>query len=342
LPRLYGHGARLAWLPIAGGVFLLANSRPFEGAVAAIPAALLVAIALRRQWRRWWPAAGALTLALAAGAFATAAYNRAVTGDPLQLPYQLHIAKSGMDAASPYVAPPPPVRYSSPVLASHLGKDFRRPRTWGAALAKGGSSFARMTYFVGGLPLLVFFVLALCRLPRERRHTPWKVFALLCCVLPAALHSVTAWWGPHYSAAATGPVLLLALLGMREASAMPWRGRRLGPWLAAAAIFVRVPLTVAELPAFRTHPDASSHFVRQLERSFATSGRRGLVVVDDRLRADSEWVFNRADLDSAPLLWIQDLGPTVTREVAAAYAPREVYRLVPGANGAPPRLVRAW
>ena len=343
LPRLYGRRARLAWLPIAGGVFLLANSRPLEGAVAALPAALLVGIALLRHRRRWWPAAGALTLALAAGALATAAYNRAVTGDALRLPYQLHIATSGMDAASPYVAPPPPVRYSSPVLAAHLAKEFPRPRTWGEALAKGGSSFARMTYFVGGLPLLACFVLALCPLPRGRRHTPWKAFALLCCVLPAALHSVTAWWGPHYSAAATGPLLLLAMFGMREASATPWRGRRLGPWLAAAALAVRVPLTVAELPAFRPDPGTTSRFAGQLERRFATSGRRGLVVVDDRLRAKREWVINRADLDRAPLLWIQDLGPGVTREVAAAYAPREVYRLVPGAGiGAPPRLIRAW
>jgi len=354
LPRLFrgrdGSG-RLAWFPLALGVFLLANSRPLEGAAAALPAAVVVAVALARRGRKWWRQAAALILALAVGAAVSAAYNRAVTGDPLLLPYRLHVTTYGVDALGPYFAAPPPVRYSSPVLRAHLGRDFPRPRTAAAALVVAGGHFARMAYFVYGLPLLVFAVLALRRLPRGRPATPWKLFALLCAALPAGVHSVTAWWSPHYSAAATGPLLLLAMMGMRECAVAAARGhggralRRGGAssaWLAAAALLVRVPLTLVELPAFRPDAGDSSRFAPHLESDFAARGERAVIVVDDRLRNVDEWVFNRADLTAAPLLWIQDLGPAVTRQVAAAYAPRRVYRLVPGEGDDPPRLLPAF
>jgi hypothetical protein len=278
-------------------------------------------------------------LALPAGAAITLAYDRATTGDPLLMPYRLHVTTYGVDAMSPYFAAPAPVRYSSPVLKAHLGRAFARPRTVADALIAGAGHFARMAYFVLGLPLLIFAALTLRRLPRNNPTTRWKLFALLCAALPAAVHSVTAWWSPHYSAAAVGPLLLLAMMGMREGASMRWRGRRLGPWLALAALLVRVPLTLVELPAFR--PDAGdwSRLAPRLERDFAARGERALIVVDDRLRNVDEWVFNRADLDSAPMLWIQDLGPEVTRRVADAYAPRRIYRLEPAPDQSWPRLL---
>jgi hypothetical protein len=350
LPRLRrrdGSAGRLAWGPLALGVLLLATSRPFEGALAVLPATVVIGAALVRHRRHWFHGrqgrreAVALALALATAGAVIGAYNRAVTGNPLRMPYQLHAATYGVDAMSPYFAPPPPVTYSSPALRAHLAKDFPRPQTWQEALAKGAGDFARMTYFVCGLPLMIFAVLALRRLPRGRRLTRWKLFALLCSLLPALLHTVTAWWSPHYSAAATGPLMLLAMLGMREASAVRWRGRRLGPWLATGALLVRVPMTLVELPAFRPDPDDSSRFVQDLQRDFAARGERAVVVVDDRLRAVEEWVYDPADLERAPVLWIQDLGPGVTTRVAAAYAPRRVYRLVPDEDGGWPHLIPA-
>src|ERR1044072_9656835 len=114
-----------------------------------------------------------------------------------------------------------------------------------------------MTYLVGGLPLIVFTVLALRRLAPSRA-TRWKLFALLCAVLPAALHSVTAWWAPHYSAAATGPLLLLGTMGMREASLLRWKDRRLGAtfavWLPPPTLFVRPLRAPLQWRAFRPPP----------------------------------------------------------------------------------------
>jgi hypothetical protein len=349
LPRLFrgrSGETRLAWAPLALGLFLLANSRPLEGAVAAVPAAAIVAVPLARRLGPWLRPAAALTLALAAGAALTATYNRAVTGDPLRLPYRLHVDTYGVDAMSPYFAAPRPVRYSSPVLAAHLGRSFARPRTAREGLVVAAGHFARMAYFVCGLPLLLFAVLTLRRLPRGAQARRWKLFALLCAVLPAAVHSVTAWWSPHYSAAAAGPLLLLAMMGMRECAAGLRRRRRsvgsgvaAAAWLVAAALLVRLPLTLVELPAFRPDAGDPNRFAPRLQRDFTARDERAVIVVDDRLRTVDERVFNRADLDRAPVLWIQDLGPEVTQRVAAAYAPRRVYRLIPADDEGWPRLV---
>src|SRR4029079_13088521 len=302
------------------------------------PAAVILAGVLAKRRRRWWRPAAALVVALRAGAAVTLAYDRATTGHPLLMPYRLHVTTYGVDAMSPYFAAPAPVRYSSPVLKAHLGRAFARPHTVADALVAAAGHFARMSYFVLGLPLLIFAALTLRRLPRGA-PTRWKLFALLCAALPAAVHSVTAWWSPHYSATAVGPLLLLAMFGMREGAALRWRGRRLGPWLALAALLVRVPLTLVELPAFRPDADDWSRLAPRLERHFAARGERALIVVDDRLRNVDEWVYNRADLDASPVLWIQDLGPEITREVAAAYPPRRVYRLEPPPAHGWPRLV---
>jgi hypothetical protein len=201
---------------------------------------------------------------------------------------------------------------------------YERPQGVGRAIATGAKHLSRIGYFVCGLPLLGFAVAALVRARR------WKLFALLCVVLQAAVHSVTLFWFPHYSAAATGPLILLGLWGMREAAVLRWRGRRPGPWLPFAALFaVQLPLTLVELPAHRPDPDVWTAQRARLEQQLLARNEPALVVVDDRLRAVDEWIVNRADLDHASILWIQDLGPDVTRRAAAAYAPRRIWRAVP-------------
>lgn len=343
LPRLFGRRGRLQWLPLAAGVSLLALSRPVEGALATLPAAAVVAVGLFRQWRRWWQTAFRLGIALGVGAVLATGYNLAVTGDPLRHPYQLHRATYGVDALSPYVAPARPVRYSSPVLAAYFAKPMPRPSSWTAALGNGSGNFARMAYFVCGLPLLVFLVstvYAARHASLSQARWRWRLFAALCALLPAALYAVTAGWLIHYSAAATGPLMLLALFSMREAAAVRCRGRRLGPWLAAAALLVQLPLT--PLTVWKTQrpwPQHRANWRARVEARFAARGDRAVIVVDDRVRVDQEWIYNHADLESAPVLWIQDLGIDATRRVAAAYAPRRILRLVPGEGEMPWRLV---
>jgi hypothetical protein len=79
------------WLAV--GLVILANTRPFEGLLAAAPAgAAVAAYVWRKQNARRFvrevllPALAVLLL----GAFVTLAYNQRVTGSPWQLPYQVY------------------------------------------------------------------------------------------------------------------------------------------------------------------------------------------------------------------------------------------------------------
>jgi hypothetical protein len=80
------------WMAL--GLLLLANTRPFEGLLAALPAGwALLGCWLRNRsaWRRFGrevaaPAAGVLLL----GAFLMLAYNQRVTSNPWHLPYQAY------------------------------------------------------------------------------------------------------------------------------------------------------------------------------------------------------------------------------------------------------------
>jgi hypothetical protein len=77
------------------GVVVLANSRPYEGLLACVPAALVMMRWL--AWDRRVPAGSKLArfvvpiaAVLGLGCAWTAVHNRAVTGSALQLPYALH------------------------------------------------------------------------------------------------------------------------------------------------------------------------------------------------------------------------------------------------------------
>jgi hypothetical protein len=96
-----------------------------------------------------------------------------------------------------------------------------------------------------------------------------------------------------------------------------------------------------ELPGFRADAGDANRSLMAFEEEVSRRGARALVVVDDRVRLGPyEWVYNRADLDAAPVLWIQDLGATVTSRVATEYRRGETWRLVPRHAEGGVRLVR--
>lgn len=82
------------WLAL--GLLILANTRPFEGLLAAAPvvAGLVAYRAQNRGARRLFGKKGTLAAAvLLLGAFVTLAYNQHVTGSPWRLPYQVYEAQ---------------------------------------------------------------------------------------------------------------------------------------------------------------------------------------------------------------------------------------------------------
>jgi hypothetical protein len=117
---------RLSWrnvLLMAAGLVILANSRPLEGLLAALP---LSCFFLRRVWTReiwqegqwkqaaFWgnlvlPAAGVLLL----GAAATGTYNQSITGSAWKPPYLLHEQQYQESPQFVFLPLRPKITYSS-------------------------------------------------------------------------------------------------------------------------------------------------------------------------------------------------------------------------------------
>jgi hypothetical protein len=89
---------RLDWRSsacLALGIVVLVNSRPFEGFLALLPisGAAIVHLSRKGLWKQsqtWIKFVLPAGVVLAAGAFLTCSYNRAITGSPWKPPYMLH------------------------------------------------------------------------------------------------------------------------------------------------------------------------------------------------------------------------------------------------------------
>jgi hypothetical protein len=115
---------RLSWqnsVWLAVGLVILANSRPLEGVLAALPLSALFLVRTARE--QWWRTASfwirlilPAGLVLLFGAAATLTYNRAITGSPLMAPYSLH--EKQYQESPPFIFMPmrAPITYSSPWL----------------------------------------------------------------------------------------------------------------------------------------------------------------------------------------------------------------------------------
>ena len=112
---------RLSWgkaLLMATGLVILANSRPLEGVLAAVPVCCLL---LRRMWQNlewreatfWRNLVLPVGIVLLLGAAATATYNRSITGSAWKPPYLLHEQQYQESPQFTFLPLRPKITYSS-------------------------------------------------------------------------------------------------------------------------------------------------------------------------------------------------------------------------------------
>ena len=160
------------------GLVILANSRPLEGALAALPATalFLYQIAKNQRWREpgfWTKVAIPCLAVLALGAFATGSYNRAITGSALKSPYMLH--EQQYQESPPFIFLPqrPQLTYSSIWLRyyyefqeQHLYDSQRIPTFWFMAVARKIATW--WNFYCGFLLSIPLFLPGLFKKGRTR------------------------------------------------------------------------------------------------------------------------------------------------------------------------------
>jgi len=323
LPRLLRRIRKRHAFALAAGLAMLANSRPMEGLIAGLCAlAVLIGAALAGRMgppRRLWSDLAVPVLAtLAVCALGMAYYNWRVTGDPIELPYQTWWRQ--------YQGPEAGLRFAE--LSEWRGSAD------GSVLQK--LRRLRQFYFPFALWIPVLSLLSVPWL--------WGVrgvrLAMVTCglVLAASTHWSTGW--PHYCAPVACLLSLLAAQGLR----LFWH-TRVGESRPLRFLVALIPaLQLGFLPLFFLRQDFAVSFRAQLlarERIAVMLDQQPshhlvLVHYHPNHLVHAEWVYNRADIDRAKVVWARDLGPAQNEELLAYFRDRRVWLL--DADTEPPRL----
>ncbi|MCM2316441.1 MAG: hypothetical protein NDJ92_14930 [Thermoanaerobaculia bacterium] len=339
------------------GLFLLANSRPFEGFVLSV-VVLGALIRSRVRSRGWSPRRhlallpmillGTLTLGF------VAFYNARVTGDPLVMP---HRAYGLQYAPTPYFvggeAAPVPVYRHDVMRRYHTGSElaaYQLQSTARGRLVAFGVKLAMLAEQAFEAPfalrpgrpprLLWIGALVLAGLPWAVTRSKRVRSAALWFAVFVAGCSIALWMQAQYVAPGVCLAVLLVVSSIRALRAR-WRRSRLVTSLILG--FVVLPLsslaaTVAMIPDRYLGPFEGSVAREKITRYLETLPGRDLVVV--RYSADHflhfEWVYNAADVDASEVVWAREAHPEINETLLRHFDERNVWLLE--ADERPPRL----
>ncbi len=335
-PRLRKH-LRIGDALLMGlGLVILANTRPYEGLVFAIPVAFAMLSWLlgknRPTFRRSLPRAVLpIFLCLALASIATAYYYYRVTGNPFRMTYQVN---AHTYAAAPFFiwqTPRPEVTYNNSVMRDFYRWElrmFQKSHTFSGYLRRAAEeSMAGWQFYLG--PLLTVPLLALPRVIRMRKM---RLPLLICAAIFAAM-AVETWNRPDYFSPATCALYLVIVQGIRHLQHWSPAGRPLGPALvrsipvlAFAMFALRLAATAVHVPIEPAWPRDDLRRANVLRQLQQTPGQQ-LVIVRYGPHHDigREWVYNGANIDAAKVVWARDLGQDRNQELFQYFRDRNTW-----------------
>jgi hypothetical protein len=359
LPRLIKRPTPLAGALLGVGLGILAISRPFEGFIlSAVAFALWTMDAAWRIYRKRRPDPPARSPgaslrdfipAFAAAAIAVvfilswlAYYQAAVTGDPLVAPYSAWRKTYSRYEAFLWETP---VRHYTPV-----NEGYARFVYWAQEsheqYASAFSRLARMGYqlvaFFWGPMLALFLTLAAPWLGRNPRVRLLALAVVLTVLAEAVL--VDLWTFSHYLSPLT---VALAILGTQAIRIVIAGARRRlgGPRPGFLYLLLGLPVILAGLnlgglflrntdrlwttPTYDTGwccYGPPSERARVEEELTALDGRH-LVFVRHPPEGywGAEWVYNRASIDDAKIVWAREVSPEADCALRRYYRGRQVW-----------------
>lgn len=354
----------------ATGAIVLANARPFEGLLFALPIAMVLlawlCAGVQPSGARLRAAlAGALVLA--AGGAAMGYYNHRVTGGALRMPYVVYektyatVPVLVIQSDKPF-REHPPVYDNERLKASWRWEKVRHDDHRSAAgfvkleldKARSLGWFFFMPALVGAMVLLPIVLIAAARntcgataadggssvAHRLAGRGLWVIVAAAAATLCAGGALLTRFAFAHYAAPLTCVVALLTVLGLRRVAMLRLRGRRTGAWLCAVVVLLTLlalgPGVFNEARLRRTDwGEKRARLIADLE---AKPGKH-VVIVREPPEHDlhRDWVYNPADIDASRVVFARDVGPRETAHVLSYYADRKAWLLTPQGLGEFPR-----
>jgi hypothetical protein len=362
LPRI-NRRRRLREAVLMGlGLALLANTRPYESLFFGIPIgfAALVWILGKKH-----PPYGELItrvalplgLILAVTVAGMAYFFWRVTGSPFRIPYQVNLDTY---IAVPYF-PWQPLNlthvYHHPVLEKFYLHGwqmylyyFARRHPFKVLAFKASDTYR---FFLG--PLLALpLVLMLAINPWQffRKSSMGKTgFLVAVCGSTFIGAALPIYFIPHYVAPVTAAIYALVLQAMRYLRLWRWRGKHAGLGLVRAipascfllfllrafAPQLHIPIPVELDHTWESESNQNLDRARALKQLEALPGDQLVIVRYNQYHnSNNEWVYNRADIDRAKVVWARDMDDSENAELIRYFPQRRVWLAEP--DLAPPRL----
>jgi hypothetical protein len=331
--RQFGHSA--TW---AIGLAILLNSRPYDGAVLALLSTAVILWSLRTLPIRLTLPAAAVLIPVAA---CMLYLNARVTGNPWELPYQLHERQYAVANIFAWSRDNPEPVYHHAVMRTLWNKSnvdqvkATRDHLLSAYLITLASIYG---FFFCFYPL--FIPTLIWPYPLQ---TPEERFGVL--LLVGGLLSLLPISGFQYHyAAAILPLVYLRFLQSID-RLRSWRPNSKPIGLALAVLLIAlIPIQfgrdVWKLFADGEYvPPMAQPYHDVVQQLDALPGRQ-LVLVRYAPNHDvyQEWVYNRADIDAARIVWAREMTPAEDAPLIQYFHGRTVWLLEP--DQAPPRLTR--
>ena len=367
LPRLKKEQRARHALLMGLGFAILGNSRPYEGLFFGIPVAISILVWL---WKMKRPDLGRalkraiapLLAVLALTLVAMGYYFWRTTGSPFNTPYLVYEHTYTTVPYFPWQRLKPiPVyrhpefrRYSLYLKLSYDGTQTSA----GLVKAETAKCILMWAFFLGPVFTLPFLLVPAV-LPYG---FSWKDislgtrFLLLVCGVTLAGEALPIYFQPHYAAPLTGVFVALVLIALRAIRPWRWHGKSMGPFLTRAVPSICVLLLVlraaagplhlpvpapgpkVSVPVWCWQSPSNPERTAMLSRLRSLPGRQ-LVIVHyalDDYAVGLQWVYNRADIGTAKVVWAHDMGPAENEKLIKYFKYRHVWLI--DVDNHPPKL----
>jgi hypothetical protein len=362
VPRIKRHSRLGDAVLMALGFALLANTRPYESLFFGIPIAIAALVWVRGKrrppWRELLPRVVLpMSLILAATMAGMAYFFWRVTGSPFRIPYQVNL---NTYVAVPYF-PWQPLNlshvYRHPLLEHFYLHEWQMAFYYDARntpfMVFLGKAWDFYRFFLGPallLPLAVMLFANPWQFVRKSIMGKTGLLVAVCCATFVGL-ALPIYFIAQYAAPLTSAVDALVLQVMRHLRQWRWHGKPAGlalvrgiPTLCVLLFLVRclAPQLHIPTPIEWDHTWDSEHYqnldrARALAQLQALPGQQ-LVIVRYKLyhNSDNEWVYNKADIDAAKIVWARDMGDSANGELIRYFPHRRVWLAEPDLS--PPKL----
>ena len=349
LPRIEHSTRPRDAVVMAIGLFILANTRPYEGFLLSLGVAVALfawMLGKNRPLARVSLARILLPLVLTLSPLAawTGYYYYRVTGSPFRMAYDVNRETYAMGRYFIWQSPGPQKTYNHARMQEKYERELRDAQEYKTLAGFIRSARSKVFYFwqaylVSPLP---FVLIALPCAARDRRlRVPWMIGAIFVIGL-----AVEVWFLPHYFAPATALLFLVLMQCMRHLRRFRWREQPLGLGLVRAVTVIYIGTVVLRigLAVTHIHPEREwrhgdmqrESIVQQLK---ALPGEHVVLVsYSPDFDPDREWVYNLSNIDGSKIIWARDMGPEKNRELLAYYPRRQFWMVHADSSPQAPQL----